>query len=631
MGDRTRTIMAATVGLALVATGCPDPKPPKPPKPPVSDVAGVTDRQSVVYVEGSGRPLIVDWQPEQRGDLEVAMKEGVAVVSYGREGLRLLSNCHIDGNYGFIGINKKEQIIRLVSEEEIKANLPLSGPAIAAKLGGELASGASIDIAMIMVGKRRTTWENVTRADLQGQCDGATHFVRGATIGAFAMTSGQKDRMRTAAELFGVGLSSDSNSEASLSNRDGALQDCNKADPDAKDAPAQCRALIRLELSPITEQATAMAEPPTPEGAKTSGASPDEPACPSGFVYAEGKCTRTAGEAAHECDPTNVQECVTQCKRGSAQACDSLGYLAATGTRGVSQDMGQAAQLFAASCKGEFANGCLNFGTVLESGQGVAKDERMAAVSYLRACQLGSAKGCSYLGRLYYAGRGVPEDYRKAISLFAKGCEGGDKEGCNDAGFMALAGMGVSRNEKLAALMVKRACDGGVAMGCANFGYVSEFGKGVPRDVNSAAMYYDRSCKKDASECIWLGILHELGKGVPKDSGKAADYYIKSCEAGYKTSCALLSVLLKKPYTYPQDELKLNIKGWVEQCKSNTERDCSSLAVLGLYLNRKDAAVAAAGRGCLLGDEWGCAWLSRIGAPRPRSVPASPELRDFGF
>jgi hypothetical protein len=611
--------------LAVTLGGCRDDEPPKLPKTPQSDVAGATDRQTTLFVEGAGRPLIVDWQPEQRGDLEVAMKEGVAIVSYGRDGLRLLSGCRIDGNYGFIGINKKEQIIRLISEDEIKANLPLSGPSIAASLGGELAQGASLDIAMVMVGQRRTTWNDVTRADLKGRCEGATHFVRGATIGAFAMTAGQRDRVRTAAELFGAGLSASSNSSASLSNRDGALEECNKADPDARDAPSQCGALIRLELLPINDVAAARTS------TEQVAASQDEPGCPTGFVYADGKCTQEQGQGPHHCKPGDAAECATQCGRGSAQSCDALGYLLATGTGGVQRNVTKAAEMFAASCRGDFGNGCLNLGTMFESGQGVAKDEREAAGLYLQSCRLGFAKGCSYLGRMFYAGKGVAEDYGKAIALFVKGCDGGDREGCNDAGFMALAGMGVPKNEALAANMVKRACDGGVSMGCANYGYVLEFGKGVRRDVNQAAAFYDRSCRADATECIWMGVVHELGKGVPKDASKAAEYYIKSCDAGYKTACALLSVLLKKPYDFPVDELALTAKGWIGQCNANTERDCSLLGVLALYRNRKNVAAAAAGRGCLLGDEWGCAWLARMGAPRPKNLPPTPTLADFGL
>src|SRR5690606_8597226 len=114
--------------------------------------------QTVVVVEAPGQPLVVDWQPEQRGDLEVAMREGVAVVGFGPKGLRLLPDCRIDGAYGFIGVNTKEQVVRLLSSEEVQANLAADAAGILARLGGELGTTQALDVAIVMVGKRRTTW-----------------------------------------------------------------------------------------------------------------------------------------------------------------------------------------------------------------------------------------------------------------------------------------------------------------------------------------------------------------------------------------------------------------------------------------------------------------------------------------
>src|SRR4051812_14195271 len=53
-------------------------------------------------VDSSAEPLVVDWKVEQRGDLEEAMHDGVAVVSYSCKGIKLLKECHIDGKYGFL-------------------------------------------------------------------------------------------------------------------------------------------------------------------------------------------------------------------------------------------------------------------------------------------------------------------------------------------------------------------------------------------------------------------------------------------------------------------------------------------------------------------------------------------------
>ena len=43
----------------------------------------------------------MDWKPEQRGDLEIAMRKGVVALAYDCQSVRMLPNCRIDGEYGF--------------------------------------------------------------------------------------------------------------------------------------------------------------------------------------------------------------------------------------------------------------------------------------------------------------------------------------------------------------------------------------------------------------------------------------------------------------------------------------------------------------------------------------------------
>lgn len=102
---------------------------------------------------GNTRPLIVDWTSQSRLDLELAMKEGVAVVHYGCDGFRVLPRCSMPGAYAFVGVSRKEDVIQLTSADELAANLPLS----AAKLSAEMSRDSSLDLALVMVGKRTTS------------------------------------------------------------------------------------------------------------------------------------------------------------------------------------------------------------------------------------------------------------------------------------------------------------------------------------------------------------------------------------------------------------------------------------------------------------------------------------------
>jgi hypothetical protein len=47
-----------------------------------SRLAAAVGSESCHVIENDGEPLVVDWRAEQRGDLEIAMRDRVAVVAY---------------------------------------------------------------------------------------------------------------------------------------------------------------------------------------------------------------------------------------------------------------------------------------------------------------------------------------------------------------------------------------------------------------------------------------------------------------------------------------------------------------------------------------------------------------------
>src|SRR5262249_9505260 len=149
------------------------------------------------------------------------------------------------------------------------------GVTLLAKLGGEVKAGSTLDLALLMVGARRTTWNHVTKADLKGSCDGATHFVFGAFVGAFAMQQGSEGSVATTATLFGAGAGASSASSKAVSTKSGEPDACNKADPMTKEPPSRCSVPIRLELLPI-DVAPPAASDDTPQASASLGSD----ACP---------------------------------------------------------------------------------------------------------------------------------------------------------------------------------------------------------------------------------------------------------------------------------------------------------------------------------------------------------------
>src|SRR5438270_2240001 len=75
--------------------------------------AALGEQTTCHAIENHGEPLVVDWKPEHRGDLEEAMHDGVAIVNYTCDGIKLLKGCRLDGSYGFLGMTRREQVVRL--------------------------------------------------------------------------------------------------------------------------------------------------------------------------------------------------------------------------------------------------------------------------------------------------------------------------------------------------------------------------------------------------------------------------------------------------------------------------------------------------------------------------------------
>ncbi len=584
------------LGLALCLPGCPkNGSIVRPDDPTYEDAVG---GQSSPVIEAHGEPLIVDWRPEHRGDLEVAMKEGVAVVAYSTEGMRLLKNCQTSGEYGFIGMTLKEQVVSLEDESEIRANLPLSGIGIVGKIGGGLKRGTVLNVAMAMVGKRKTTHGGVSRDALTGSCTGATHFVRGALVGAFVMKTGARGEADTAAQIFGIGASGSTASAKEVMNKDGDLDACRKADPDGLEPPAQCTALIRLELEGIAD-ANAKAAPPAAKAAWAP--SP----CPAGMVMSAGKCAVPNAQRPHQCKPGDVPDCTAQCDRGQPASCLNLGYAHHSG-QGVGVDRNRAAQLYQKACELGSPQGCHNLGYLLSAGEGVTRDLPRAATLFEKACDEGEARGCNSLGAAYFSGSGVPTNQTKAGTLFRRACDGGEPLGCSNLGSLHLTGTVGAKNPTVAAGLFERACHGKDPTGCSNFAAALETGNGVPTDLPRAVQLYDTTCQGGFPfACYALGALATLGKGMTQDPARARSLFDRACAAKEVMACATLRVAYGQQATVDPAQVALYRATFDKTCAAGEASDCTSLGIL-LSATGDPEGKAMMKKSCSLGDAWGC-------------------------
>jgi TPR repeat protein len=515
------------------------------------------------------------------------MKDGVAVVAYSCDAIKLLPDCHIDGSYGYIGMTTREQVVRLENADEVRANLPLTG----VKVMAEMQRGSTLDIAMVMIGKKRTTWSEPEHTDLKGKCDGATHYVRGATVGAFVLSKGTQAKVLAVAEIFGTENSGNSKSAKETMNRDGDPSDCAKAGPDATSPPAQCGAPIRLVLGPIAKAPAA--EKPEAAPAKSPVVT-EATACPAGLVASGGKCTAPASAPAYQCQPGDAAECGAQCDKGHAGSCAVLGDLLA------GSDPANAAVAFKKGCDGDVAAACAGLGRLTEKGQGVAADPKGAVNHYDKACKGGSAAGCGSLGRAYLSGTGVAADAARAFALSNQGCNGGDDESCRDAAQLYAQGKGVAKDAAKAAELHKRACDGNVGQSCLELAALYESGtQGVGKNAIIAEMLYRRACFHGSTEaCVDLGRLE-----FDRNPTEAKTFFDRGCMKNVKLACAILNVGFgdKRP-VIPDVAQK---SAMTQNCNAGSMKDCTIVGIMDAASNMPMGKTNL-NRACTAGDKFAC-------------------------
>jgi TPR repeat protein len=553
--------------------------------------ADATGRVAVAVTDGPTTPLIVDWQPEQRTDLEAAIREGVVVVRLDGKGLKILPGCKLaHGDYGYVGVVTKKEVIQLKTAQQVAANLPLTGGVLGAQIGGELSRGATLDIKLAIVGKHATTWTEVTRTDLTAgrKCAGATHFIRGLTVGAFTMKMSAEEKARVDAKLMGAGGSGQHDKSSAVDTSDGRIEDCDAADPDAARPPGQCRALVRIQLEPISEETSE--EPPpgdgTPDAKPDPVIEPDVQGCPDGLVFVDGKCAEPAADAPHTCKEDDLADCDAQCNRGDAASCEILaaiidrsladetgdGLAGIAGGRGggsASAGIGAGAGAAAPSAPAPPAAAPASAGAAepaaesaaasdaaaeeLVTGVPGASDARVAA-ALEKSCKLGSASGCGNLGQRLLGER---KQVKRAMQLLDGACREGEANACDHAADAYWHGSaGVQKDIPRALKLFDRACNGGDAIACTNAAVLYGGAAGVTKDDVKALALSVRACAGGvAVACGNAGVRHELGMGVPVDLKMAASLYERACRKD-ATTCMRMAVLRQTGNGAAKDDAK---------------------------------------------------------------------------
>jgi TPR repeat protein len=486
MRVRPSTIFARCLPLAAVAfsASCGSANPiGNAIRPTTPTAASAVDPESIACrPHAYAEPLVIDMPADWRLDLATAMKGGVALVSYDCKRLRVIKSCQLTGTYGFAGIDRLSDVIHLEDSSQIGANVPLPVGGVQASLD----RSSALDVAYVLVGKRSTP-AAVFRALLQGdECDQVTHFVRAASVGAYAVATATKGSGAVAANVFGAAAHAAASSGKNTSTKAGDPDACNSSKGNDANPPDNCGSPFRLELSPVKDGAPAGstatgsatdsgAAAAAPKQADVQLASMPDP-CPEGFKLTAGKCAPVAAiKGAHLCAPDDRTDCDTQCTAGDVGSCFNLATLVRTEAGGYVDgrarseptaaqvtELKRAVELDKRACAGGHADGCWEYGKYCPiEGEGDNCTGPQAAASLDKGCKLGSAKGCAELAWGYLeksADLGLTKDEAKGAQLYRRACDLGDKSSCTYLAGLMFSGEHMAKDPAAGDKLLSQFC-----------------------------------------------------------------------------------------------------------------------------------------------------------------------------
>ncbi len=201
------------------------------------------------------RPFVVEWDATDMSSLESIAAQDVVVVRYEGCKLTVLDRCRNESIHGALGAYKavdwtsgQLESVDVANVGELYAKLPLG----AASLGGRVEAGEKFHMEYFVAGTRSASRGDVYRADLEKLpgCQGATHFVYGYNLGAFALGSVKQGQANAGGSLYGFGAGGTAKSHHQVDKKGGDLGVCRG---NSATEVAGCKAPIRLILRSIAQ------------------------------------------------------------------------------------------------------------------------------------------------------------------------------------------------------------------------------------------------------------------------------------------------------------------------------------------------------------------------------------------
>jgi hypothetical protein len=264
MSLRTLLTTSGVLSLALVSWSCKSL--PKSSETRASGQSGLMDNsfaaQNACNPKNHLRPFIIEWDATDRSSFEAHAANDIIVVRYEGCDMQILEECRNDSIRGSQGAYKPVEWtsgalekMDISNQGELYAKLPLS----VGTLGGRVQGGEKFKMEYYVAGTTNATRDAVYREDLASNpgCEGATHFIYGYNLGAFALGSVTELNAEVGGSVYGFGVGGKTNKRSQADKQGGDLGTC-KGD-EAREV-AGCKSPIRLTLRPVREGANPQKE-----------------------------------------------------------------------------------------------------------------------------------------------------------------------------------------------------------------------------------------------------------------------------------------------------------------------------------------------------------------------------------
>jgi hypothetical protein len=221
-------------GLSIAVNGCggKEPIPPKPPEvtKPVEEAAPTCQKG-----KNDDRPLAVSLTKEEREQLRLGLADGgLLPVKYENCELVFLKDCQLNVFYEYMPASFRKERVAIRDAKDLFDAMPIHG----ADTWKELKRSGELGVSLIEIGRWESHEKDVGKDDLRpladGGCNGATHLVTAASMGAFRLQAGAIDKAQSLLE-------------------EGVEDACAHATTYDRSPPDNCAAALRIELTPLPE------------------------------------------------------------------------------------------------------------------------------------------------------------------------------------------------------------------------------------------------------------------------------------------------------------------------------------------------------------------------------------------